>query len=535
MNTPNILPEDTLSTGYPKINKAISNANLALENANESLERANQSLVKSENTQLQVDNLILENGTSDMETVQARGNFPLLYNRLDDVDTSMQNISIDSSKFGSIQEAIDYCVEGQTLLIPKGEYSESFVINKKLKVIANGVKTIGDETVPYLVKVTGAGSHIIGLETDGKLPMGTMIGDSSWQVPQSPITTYGVHVLANDVILEDVVSHHSTFPILIGGDSSIEEIINPKLIRCKGYYAGQNTTNASENGDQATGSGISFKGAKGGTKISNLQVINCEAFNNAYSGFELEPNVSIGNLDIIAYNNHDNGYILYNCDGIEVRGKTYGNKGAGGRILASQNCRDYTESYENYSGTNVESSLDETDLGTIGITVIGIKRNNQTEGVKIIRNIGELSDVFIDCTVRDNSTNNILGNSGIIIAGNPKNIRVTGSSKGVSQKYGVEVLGGEITLFNIILAENGSDSYALGNFDYLILKNVIKDNEIVNASYGKTEYQLTDLDFLSNYIISNDYYLWADGNGVWRTKKGKPNSDSDGVKIGTQQ
>ena len=62
---------DKLNTGRVKLNQAIDQANTV---------------------QGQLDTIIVESGTSDAETIQARGGEPLLYNRLDKVDTQLADI-----------------------------------------------------------------------------------------------------------------------------------------------------------------------------------------------------------------------------------------------------------------------------------------------------------------------------------------------------------------------------------------------------------------------------------------------------------
>jgi len=67
----NIDELDKLNTGRIKLNQAIDQANTV---------------------QGQLDTIVLESGTSDAEVIQARGDEPLLYNRLDGVDTQLAEI-----------------------------------------------------------------------------------------------------------------------------------------------------------------------------------------------------------------------------------------------------------------------------------------------------------------------------------------------------------------------------------------------------------------------------------------------------------
>jgi hypothetical protein len=141
-----LLPTDTLAQGYPKINaviedaeESITTANNALEISNTALNTANNAESKSDATQAQLDSIILESGTSDAETIQARGTFPLLYNRLDNNDsqlasnvTKFKNICVDityppipmvackvdgnTDDTVALQAIVDYCVSNKLKL-----------------------------------------------------------------------------------------------------------------------------------------------------------------------------------------------------------------------------------------------------------------------------------------------------------------------------------------------------------------------------------------------------------------------------------
>ena len=73
----NIDKLDKLNTGRVKLNQAIDQANTV---------------------QGQLDTIVIASGTSDAETIQARGGEPLLYNRLDKSDTQLADNMTDFSK-----------------------------------------------------------------------------------------------------------------------------------------------------------------------------------------------------------------------------------------------------------------------------------------------------------------------------------------------------------------------------------------------------------------------------------------------------
>lgn len=87
--------KDALNTGRDKLNAAIIDAENARTTSLTAKSTADQALGTSTTTQMQLDNIILENGQSDAEVVQARGDFPLLYKRLDDYSQYRTGITIE--------------------------------------------------------------------------------------------------------------------------------------------------------------------------------------------------------------------------------------------------------------------------------------------------------------------------------------------------------------------------------------------------------------------------------------------------------
>jgi Alanine-zipper, major outer membrane lipoprotein len=88
--------KDSLASSFPILNMVIDSANESLNNSNQAktsasnaVQAANEANAKSDDTQQQLDNIILENGQSDAEVVQARGSAPLLKDRLNNVDTQL--------------------------------------------------------------------------------------------------------------------------------------------------------------------------------------------------------------------------------------------------------------------------------------------------------------------------------------------------------------------------------------------------------------------------------------------------------------
>lgn len=125
MPTERINYEDSLRQGTDKLNKAIDQSNkaetdsqTAVNNANSAVETANNAESKANSTQSQLDTIILESGTSDAETLQARTkedgtSFPLLKDRLNASDKQIDNGSlisktIDKMRSGQIVKIVAY-------------------------------------------------------------------------------------------------------------------------------------------------------------------------------------------------------------------------------------------------------------------------------------------------------------------------------------------------------------------------------------------------------------------------------------------
>jgi len=122
----NIDELDNLNTGRVKLNEAIDQANTV---------------------QGQLDTIVIASGTSDAEVIQARGDEPLLYNRLDKVDTQLAHLATEQMDYINIkryenlvtnddwtiaiQQAITDIGFGGTIYFPKGTYRHTgIVINR---------------------------------------------------------------------------------------------------------------------------------------------------------------------------------------------------------------------------------------------------------------------------------------------------------------------------------------------------------------------------------------------------------------------
>ncbi|MDR4936070.1 tail fiber domain-containing protein [Rossellomorea marisflavi] len=132
-------------------------------------ERANE---KADATQAQLDNIVLENGNSDAEVVQARGSEPLLYQRLDKTDAKLRDVAINIRDTGAVcdgltddTEAIRQALEegaGGTVLIPAVSIiTDTIVVPPFTKLMGTGGGYNRDHSSLLIAKGSGAKAHSI--------------------------------------------------------------------------------------------------------------------------------------------------------------------------------------------------------------------------------------------------------------------------------------------------------------------------------------------------------------------------------------
>lgn len=107
---------------------------------------------KATETQAQIDNLILENGDSSAEVVQARGGEDLLYKRLDKTEASIMEIGINVKTKGLgnnpnrddgalLQSIFNNANEGDEILVPYGTilyFKTGVTVNKMIRFRCHG-------------------------------------------------------------------------------------------------------------------------------------------------------------------------------------------------------------------------------------------------------------------------------------------------------------------------------------------------------------------------------------------------------------
>lgn len=162
---------DTLNQGREKLNEAIKDADKAKLDAGSAVNTSNQAKQiaqtaenKSDYTQQQLDNIIIESGTSDAEVIQARGGEPLLKDRLDKTDTNVLDFGINVrnyvENFSDTTEAIrsaesDAAFYKKPLFFPKGHefnISDTVHIRENIDVVMQSpIVYTAEDNKPALV------------------------------------------------------------------------------------------------------------------------------------------------------------------------------------------------------------------------------------------------------------------------------------------------------------------------------------------------------------------------------------------------
>jgi hypothetical protein len=116
---------DTMRTAFPILNMVIDSANESLNTANEAktdadnaVQTANLANTKSDDTQQQLNNIVINNGESDAEVLQARGSYSVLNERLEAADMQLaekvsqeeltQEVNIIDIEYGLIELPTDF-------------------------------------------------------------------------------------------------------------------------------------------------------------------------------------------------------------------------------------------------------------------------------------------------------------------------------------------------------------------------------------------------------------------------------------------
>jgi peptidoglycan/xylan/chitin deacetylase (PgdA/CDA1 family) len=169
-DAPKILETDSLRNAFPKLNNAIDNANEALSTSNtaesnslQAINSANEANDKADDTQTQLNTIIIESGTSDAEVLQARGEFPVLNERLGNVDAELDNKAKKDIPFAN-------SLPGATRF-RKGERKKVLThYNGTLKSTSAGVTVTQTSAREMKVTTPGAAAYTVILGTTRVVP-----------------------------------------------------------------------------------------------------------------------------------------------------------------------------------------------------------------------------------------------------------------------------------------------------------------------------------------------------------------------------
>lgn len=141
---------DTLNTGREKINKyAIEPAMRAEDNSMKALDKAMLAVNKSNDVQTQLNNVIIESGTSDAEVLQSRGSYEVLNDRLNAADATginvlglgLKNDGV-TDNYATLKNLLGTLANDAKLFFPAGEYKFSDNITIDRLVHFEGIKPV---------------------------------------------------------------------------------------------------------------------------------------------------------------------------------------------------------------------------------------------------------------------------------------------------------------------------------------------------------------------------------------------------------
>lgn len=336
---------ETLRTIAPKINAAIDAIEQTVTKSTTAEIKATQALTKATETQGQIDTLILNNGQSDAEVLQARGAYPLLYNRLDDYDSKIADLThqfVDVTRF--IQEP-------------------EMTINAAL-----------ERAVAYANEKKFKNLHI---------PGGTWYVDPTGV---SPYTTAGLVIpsnfnlyLANDCILESTANDKTNYRILNLQDSENVNIYG-------GTIKGDRATHIGTTGEW--GHGIVLTNAKN-VNIYGTKVIDCWG-DGIYLGLGCEK-VFIHNVE--AANNRRNNLSLISCKVFRANNCIF-NNADGTSPMAGVDVEPNDGTSDLLDIKFIDCSFDGNDRG-FAVNVIQMKNCNKRIEVEFIRPVVRNSNLGI--------------------------------------------------------------------------------------------------------------------------------------------
>ncbi|MCA1027805.1 right-handed parallel beta-helix repeat-containing protein [Cytobacillus kochii] len=292
-----ILPTETLRQTYPKLNAAIDNSNAAIIKSNYATTKSDGAIQRASNAetiatsvQSQLDNIVIESGTSDAETLQARtgtyGNVaPNLKTRVDELEHFINVKSYGAvgdytnDDTAAIQAVLDIAeTHGQvSVYVPAGIYKVTAKLivhgNTHIRMSPNAV--IKRSHNASILQNGRNGATFYGYEGNGNIVIEGGVFDGNLIDYNFECSGFSVSH-AQNIILRDV-----TFKDLYAGHALDLAGVKDVLVdNCKfiGYRdradQSRNYAEAIQIDIATTGSFPAF-GAPDGTATNNVTVRNC--------------------------------------------------------------------------------------------------------------------------------------------------------------------------------------------------------------------------------------------------------------------
>lgn len=464
---------DNLRQGKDKINEVIDLGNQivvdsanATSTSNTALTTANTAKSTADATATQLDTIILESGTSDAETIQARGSEPLLYNRLDKTDAQLaetaniafykvMNGEIDNTGVLDISAIIaDLFLTHDELFLPIGDYKGN--IN-----VPNG------KTLRGIKPIYSVGTLVNGTVLRGRLTLNDSKGSKAWNLGVISIDN-GIEVkgTSEDIDVRDIeiiAANHAVLAEQNGGGAK-----NIKFKDCNSYDGIHGFV----------------------SKAENVDFINCKAYRMSANGFVLVSD----NINGVTQTSNCISNNLINCIALDcninlnIYGRDYTSEtNVAGIIppsdinISGGNLSESTTSsgivmgdFGSFVGTG-RTFLDPTNINILGV----ILKNNAQDGINIRRSNG----VYIDaCTFGGNASN------AIVRGADAKGVKIG------KNNYGNNSPGTALYLFPL---ENRTDPTVGTGDEWFKTANTVTTN-IINFRGGKAG-------MVINILIDDDF------------------------------
>lgn len=263
-DAPKILKTDSLRDSFPKLNSAIDNSNEALKESTKAKIDSAYARTTATKTQTQLNNIIIESGTSDAEVIQARGSATVLNERLDGLDDKVAETEyydeITYSKYRDSVTGTDYFITH----IPHRDK------NGNLIELKHG----------YQNDLLNSGNGETARSFAVRHNVSAAVNASIWNVNTGLI--YGIQI--QDGVIQQDIPHASSYTLGIKADNTL-----------KAYPPSNNAQSLLDDGVVNAVTGFF-------PMIQNNIAVSPTVYNSAVNASEFHPRqviAQLSNLDII--------------------------------------------------------------------------------------------------------------------------------------------------------------------------------------------------------------------------------------------